>query len=65
MNGHQFNPEDSNSTGEVPPMCAQVVLKCLCLANIDKTGLLVNSVNRLAISVTYWKKNMRQIQNKS
>ena len=45
--------EELESFGDMPNVCAQIVLKCLYLARIGGLGILC-SVNKLARSVTTW-----------
>ena len=52
---HHFKEEDLKSVGELSKVCSQIVLKCLYLARIGKLGIL-QSVNKLARSITKWTK---------
>ena len=59
---HRISPdstEDYETTGELSPVCAQVVLKCLYLARIGRPDLLW-SENTLARSVKQVEQSLRQ-----
>ena len=49
MDDHQFSYEDSSGTGELSPICAHFVLKCLFLARIGRPDL-IRTVNLLSRS---------------
>ena len=53
LDDHHFKKEDPESVGEVSKVCAQIVLKCLCLARIGRLGILWSG-DKLARSVTTW-----------
>ena len=50
---HQYKQEELESVGELSEVCSQIVLKCLCLARIDRPDILW-SVNILARAITKW-----------
>ena len=58
IHDHQFKEEEMGSVGELSKVCAQIVLKCLYLARIDRPDILW-SVNELARAITKWTR-MRQ-----
>ena len=49
----QFKEEELKSVGELSKVCAQIVLKCLCLARIGRPDI-PWSVNKLARAITTW-----------
>ena len=53
MDDHQF--KENESVGELSTVCSQSVLKCLCLARVERPDILW-SVNKLARSITKWTK---------
>ena len=55
IDDHHFKEEEMKSVGELPQVCSQTVLKCLCLARIGRPDILW-SVNNLARSITKWTK---------
>ena len=56
MDDHQFKEEETESAGDSSTVCSQIVLKCLCLAHIERPDMLW-SVNKLARAVTKWTKS--------
>ena len=55
IDNHSIPPEEYETTGELPAVCAQRVLTCLYLARIGRPDLLW-FVNTLTRSVTTWNK---------
>ena len=55
IDDHHFKEEETQSVGELPNTCSQIVLKCLYLARIGRLNILW-SVNKLARSITKWTK---------
>ena len=53
VDDHQFKEEEIGSVGEMPKVCAQIVLKCLCVAKIGRPDILW-SVSKLARAITKW-----------
>ena len=56
MDDHQFSPEFFDGTGELAPICTQIVLSCVDLARIGRHDRLW-TVNFLARSVTKWNRD--------
>ena len=52
MDDRQVTPQCFNVAGELAPVCAQLVLKCLYLTRTGRTDLTVDRKNMLARSVT-------------
>ena len=52
MDDRQVTPQCFNVAGELAPVCAQQVLKCLYLTRTGRTDLTVDRKNMLARSVT-------------
>ena len=47
----QFKEEELKTVGELPNVCSQIVLRCLCLARIGRPDILW-SFNKLARAIT-------------
>ena len=56
MDDHPFKEDQNESVGEKSTVWSQIVLTCLYLARIGRTGILL-SVNKLARAVTKWTKS--------
>ena len=55
IDDHHFKEEETKFVGELSSICSQIVLKCLYMARIGRTDILL-SVNKLARSITKWTK---------
>ena len=55
IDDHHFKEEELKSVGELSKVSSQIVLKCLYLARIGRPDIL-QSVNKLARSITKWTK---------
>ena len=55
IDDHHINPEDTQITGMLAPVCSRIVLKCLYLARMGRPDLLY-TVNQLARAITKWNK---------
>ena len=51
MDDHHFKEEENGSVGELPTVCSQIVLKCLCLARVGRPDIFW-SVNKVARAMT-------------
>ena len=51
MDDRQFEEEENESVGELPTVCSQNVLKCLCLARIGRPDIFW-SLNKFARAMT-------------
>ena len=53
LDDHNFKKEELEAVGELPKVCSQIALKCLCLARFGRLHILW-SVNKLARPITKW-----------
>ena len=55
IDDHHFKEEELKFVGELSKVCSQIVLKCLYLARIGRSDILLSG-NKLARSITKWTK---------